>query len=231
VTVLLALLAGILTIAAPCTLPVLPILLGGSIGRASGLRPVFIAFGFVTSFAAAVLVFSAIAQVAGIDHDTLRTLAVILLVVFGLMMLFPRVPEVLAARFSGVIGTGRPALRIRNDNLGGFVLGTTLGLVWTPCAGPILASILTVIAMSADFGWGALLLLIYAIGAAVPMMAIAYGGQIVTTKLRRIARFSGRLQQGFGAVIIAFAVAVHFHYDTLITASLSSFYPGGRLGL
>ncbi len=87
---LFALLAGILTVAAPCTLPVLPILLGGSIGRASGLRPVFIALGFVISFAAAVLVFSAITQVAGIDQETLRTLAVILLIVFGLYVGIPR---------------------------------------------------------------------------------------------------------------------------------------------
>lgn len=230
-TVLFALLAGMLTVAAPCTLPVLPILLGGSIGQDSRSRPVFIALGFVVSFAAAVLVFSAITQVAGIDHDNLRTLAVVLLVVFGLALLFPRVPAMLAAPLDGVTGLGAPTRRFGNDNLGGFALGTTLGLVWTPCAGPILASILTVIATSAEFGTGALLLIVYAVGAAVPMLAIAYGGQVVTTKVRCIARVSGRLQQGFGALIVAFAIAMHLHYDTFITAALSTFYPGGRLGL
>lgn len=230
-TIVFALLAGILTIAAPCTLPVLPILLGGSIGQTSGLRPVFIALGFVVSFAATVLVFSAVTQVAGIDPDALRTVAVILLIVFGLLMLFPQRLEAVSMRCSSLVGSSRPRFRTWNGNLGGFALGTTLGLVWTPCAGPILASILTVIATSAEFRQGALLLLAYAIGAALPMLAIAYGGQVVTTKARSIARISGRLQQGFGLVIIFFAVAMYFQYDTLMTAWLSDLYPNGRIGL
>jgi cytochrome c-type biogenesis protein len=232
VAVLFALLAGILTIAAPCTLPVLPILLGGSVGQTSRWRPVFIALGFTTSFAAVVLVFSAVTQVAGIDQDTLRTLAVMLLVVFGFLMLSPRSLEALAARCGSlVVRLSGPQPWKWSGNVGGFVLGTTLGLVWTPCAGPILASILTVIATSAEFSRGALLLLVYAIGAGVPMLAIAYGGQVVTTKVRRIACFSGQLQQGFGVVIILLAIAMYSQHDTLITAWLSGFYPTGRVGL
>ena len=88
------------------------------------------------------------------------------------------------------------------------MLGTTLGLVWTPCAGPVLGSILTLVATSKDTAWASLLLVVYAIGAALPMLAIAYGGQAVTTRVRSIARISPRLQQGFGVVVIAFAVAV-----------------------
>ena len=230
-SVLFALLAGILTIAAPCTLPVLPVLLGGSVGQTGGLRPIFIALGFVASFTGAVLVFSALTQVAGIDQDTLRTGAILLLIAFGLLMLFPRLLEALAARCGSLVGPSTPKPRAWSGNAGGFVLGTTLGLVWTPCAGPILASILTVIATSADFGQSALLLFIYAAGAAVPMLAIAYGGQAATTKVQGIARVSGRLQQGFGAVIVLFATAMHFQYDTLITAWLAGLYPNGRLGL
>ena len=103
-----------------------------------------------------------------------------------------------------------------------------LGLVWTPCAGPVLASILTMIATAPHIGWAALLLIVYAVGAAVPMLAIAYGGQFVTTRVRSIARVSRRLQQGFGAVIIVFAAAMYLQYDTLITAG---FYPNGQFGL
>jgi cytochrome c biogenesis protein CcdA len=88
-TVILALLAGILTIAAPCTLPVLPILLGASVGRTSKLRPVFIALGFVMSFAAVAIAISAITQALGLDQDALRTMAVALLFLFGLLMLWP----------------------------------------------------------------------------------------------------------------------------------------------
>ncbi|WP_245475859.1 cytochrome c biogenesis protein CcdA [Bradyrhizobium sp. Leo170] len=115
--------------------------------------------------------------------------------------------------------------------IGGFVLGTTLGLVWTPCAGPVLGSILTLVATSKDTGWASLQLVVYATGAAIPMLAIAYGGQAVTTRVRSIARIAPRLQQGFGVVIIAFAALSYFQYDTLIVAWLTSFYPNGQIGL
>jgi cytochrome c biogenesis protein CcdA len=120
---------------------------------------------------------------------------------------------------------------VRQGNIGGFILGTTLGLVWTPCAGPVLGSILTIVATSSDTAWASLLLVVYAIGAAIPMLAIAYGGQAVTTRVRSIARISPRLQQGFGVVVIAFAVASYFQYDTLIVAWLTRFYPSGQIGL
>ena len=103
--------------------------------------------------------------------------------------------------------------------------------MWTPCAGPVLGSILTIIATSQHLRWEALLLVAYAIGAAVPMLAIAYGGQFVRTRVRGVARVSHRLQQGFGLLIIAFALAMYFQYDTSITVWASRFYPNGQLGL
>jgi cytochrome c-type biogenesis protein len=231
-TVLFALLAGILTIAAPCSLPVLPILLGASIGQTSRARPALIALGFVISFAAVAVAFSVVPELFGIGPDNLRMIAVILLVVFGLLMLWPRPFESLSARF-GILASrsDRTAARSYSGNIGGFVLGTTLGLIWTPCAGPVLGSILTVIVTSAHIERGALLLLVYAIGAAIPMLAIAYGGQAVTTRVRGVVRIAHRLQQGFGVLVVAFAVAMYFQYDTLITGWLSDFYPNGQVGL
>ena len=76
-----------------------------------------------------------------------------------------------------------------------------------------------------------MLLVVYAIGAAVPMLAIAYSGQFVTTRVRGVARFSHRLQQGFGVLVVVFAVAMYFQYDTFITVWLSEFYPNGHFGL
>jgi cytochrome c biogenesis protein CcdA len=228
----LALLAGVVTIAAPCTLPMLPILLGASVGQTGKVRPAMIAAGFVMSFSATALALSAITRIFDFDPNSLRTAATVLLLGFGLLMIWPKPFEWLSVRLNGLIGSG-PAggVASHQGNLGGFVLGTTLGLVWTPCAGPVLGSILTVVATSSDTAWASVLLVVYAIGAAIPMLAIAYGGQAVTTRVRSIAAISPKLQQGFGAIVIAFAVASYFQYDTLIVAWLTGFYPNGQLGL
>ncbi len=230
--VALALIAGMLTIAAPCTLPVLPALLGASIGRSDKARPVFIVVGFVASFAAAAVLFSVFTQVAGVDQTALRTTAAVLLATFGALMLWPRPFERVWVHLGARLVPGERALiRFAHGNSGAFVLGTTLGLVWTPCAGPVLASILTLIATANSLISGAVLLSVYAVGAAVPLLAIAWCGQSVTIRVRVFARYSHRLQQGFGAAMIAFAVATYFDYDALITAWLSRFYPGGQIGI
>ena len=228
----LALLAGVVTVAAPCTLPVLPILLGASVGQVSKARPAMIALGFVMSFSMVALALSAITRVFDFDPNVLRTVAAILLLGFGLLMIWPAPFEWLSIRIGGLAGRGSAGTMSPSHSvIGGFVLGTTLGLVWTPCAGPVLGSILTIVATSKDTAWASFLLVIYAIGAALPMLAIAYGGQAVTTRIRSIARLAPRLQQGFGVVVIAFAIASYFQYDTLIVAWLTGFYPNGQIGL
>jgi cytochrome c biogenesis protein CcdA len=226
--VILALLAGVITVAAPCTLPMLPILLGASVGQTSKARPVMIAAGFVLSFSLVALALSAITRVFDFDPNVLRSAAAILLAGFGLLMIWPAPFERLAGRLGGLAGGNFASDK---SVLGGFVLGTTLGLVWTPCAGPVLGSILTVIATSKDTAWASALLVTYAIGAAIPMLAIAYGGQAVTTRVRGLARVAPRLQQGFGIVVIGFAALSYFQYDTLIVAWLTHFYPNGQIGL
>ena len=228
----LALLAGVVTVAAPCTLPMLPILLGVSIGQTSKVRPAMIALGFVMSFSMVALLLSAITRAFDFDPNVLRTGAAILLLGFGLLMIWPAPFEWLTIRIAGLTAGNSPGNATPSQSLiGGFVLGTTLGLVWTPCAGPVLGSILTLVATSKDTGWASLQLVVYATGAAIPMLAIAYGGQAVTTRIRSIARIAPRLQQGFGVVIIAFAALSYFQYDTLIVAWLTSFYPNGQIGL
>ena len=224
----LALLAGVVTVAAPCTLPMLPILLGASVGQTGKARPAMIALGFVMSFSMVALLLGAITRAFDFDPNDLRTGAAVLLAGFGLLMIWPAPFERLAARIGGF---GGGAASSRQGLIGGFVLGTTLGLVWTPCAGPVLGSILTVVATSKDTAWASLLLVVYAIGAALPMLAIAYGGQAVTTRVRSIARIAPKLQQGFGIVVIGFAALSYFQYDTLIVSWLTGFYPNGQIGL
>jgi cytochrome c-type biogenesis protein len=230
--VFLALMAGVLTIAAPCVLPMLPILFGASVGQTSRARPIFITLGFVLTFAIFALVFGVFSDLLGLSADALRDAAIILLLLFGVLMIWPRPFELLSARLNPLLDRfGGAGSRAGSGNAGGFVLGMTLGVVWTPCAGPVLGSILTLIATSQHLPHAALLLVVYAIGAGIPMLGIAYGGQYATTRIRRFARYTHRMQQGFGVVVILIAVAIYYQYDTLITVWLSQFYPGGQVGL
>jgi len=86
--VALAFFAGILTVAAPCSLPIMPALIGVSLGQRDKARPAFITMGLVVSFTAAAVFFSVTTQIAGIDQTALRTAAAILLAAFGALMLF-----------------------------------------------------------------------------------------------------------------------------------------------
>ncbi|MBI5131434.1 MAG: sulfite exporter TauE/SafE family protein [Rhodopseudomonas palustris] len=227
----LAFLAGVATIAAPCTLPMLPVLLGASLGHPGRLRPTFITLGFVLSFSAVALSLGWLARIGDFDPGVLRSFAAILLMVFGLLMIWPTPFELWWSRTgvsallpAGAVG-GHPGAA------GGFALGAALGLVWTPCAGPVLGSILTLVATSKDTAWAGTLLVSYALGAGVPMLAVSYGGQQMVSRIRSVSRISPRLQQAFGVLVIAVAVATYFQYDTLIVAWLTTFYPTGQIGL
>lgn len=229
----LAFAAGLLTVAAPCVLPVLPIVLGGSLAPpARRARPAFIAAGFVAAFAIVTVLFSLVSSVLGLSADALRKGAIFALLLFGALMLWRRPFDALMARSGGVLrrvgagGTGKAG-----GNAGGFVLGLTLGVVWTPCAGPVLGAILTLLATAPDPRQAAWLLACYALGAGVPMLAVAYGGQWAAERVRLVARFLPALQRLFGALVIAVALAMLFQYDILFTTWASRWLPSFSQGL
>ena len=130
-TIIIATLAGAVTVAAPCTLPVLPILLGASVAQTSNVRPLFIALGFVTSFSVVAISFGTITQILGVDQNTLRAIAIPILLVFGLLMLWPTPFEWLVAHGRGLVDRSKITRQTPGGNVSGFLLGTTLGLVWT----------------------------------------------------------------------------------------------------
>lgn len=230
--IILALMAGILTIAAPCILLPLPIVLGGSVGQNSKTRPLFITLGFVVSFASVALLVNFLVQSLDFDPNALRTGAVILLIIFAIFMIWPTPFEKLMAHLSGLLGMASQSSQTAgNGNWGGLILGMIIGVIWAPCAGPILGAILTLVALQNDFGQASLLLVAYAIGAGLPMLAIAYGGQVLTTRVKGIAKYSARLQQIFGVILILLAGAIYFQYDTIIQTNLVKNFPTLGTGL
>src|SRR5438067_237459 len=172
-----AFVAGVITAVSPCVLPVLPIVLAG--GATGGTRrPFAIIAGLVVSFTTFTLAAAALLDALGLPQDLLRNVAIALLFVLAATLLVPQLGVLLERPFAFLT-------RRRGGELGGgFLLGVSLGLVFVPCAGPVLAAI-AVVAASNHVGWRALLLTVaYAVGAAIPMLLIALGGRGIAARLR-----------------------------------------------
>jgi cytochrome c biogenesis protein CcdA len=234
----LALLAGLLTIASPCILPVMPILLGTSVERPSRTRPLFIVAGFILTFASFAMLLGVVSSSVHVAQQALRNTGLALLALSGLLRLLPgaydRLMTQLVTRLDTPLQRLSAAFAPRAahgdgaGSTGGFVLGMSLGAVWTPCAGPVLASILVLVVKAQDPGWSALLLALYSIGAAVPMLAIIYGGNYVTQRVRVVGRHAPLLQRAFGLLVVLSAVAMYLQYDVLFYARISAFFPALR---
>ncbi len=206
-------LAGVITAVSPCVLPVLPIVLAGG-AAGSGRRPFAIVAGLVASFTVFTLTASALLSALGLPQDLLRDIAIALLFVVAATMLVPRVGmwiETPLARLS----------RRRGGDLGGgFLLGVSLGLVFVPCAGPVLA---TVSVLSAQHKIGldlVLLTIFYAAGAGVVLLLVAAFGQRVARPLRETRRW---WRPALGVVMAASALAIVFNVDQTLQTHLGSY--------
>jgi len=200
--------AGVVTALSPCVLPVLPIVLAGS---ATGRRPLAIIAGIIFSFTVFTLFAAWLLDLLGLPQDLLRNLAIALLLVVALTLLVPQIGELIARPLQALTRRGS------GDLGGGFFLGTSLGLVFVPCAGPVLAAV-TVIAAKREVGLdGFLLTIAYAIGAALPMLAIALAGQRAAKAFRArvetVRRTAGVL---VGAAAVAIALGADQELQTVI---------------
>jgi cytochrome c biogenesis protein CcdA/thiol-disulfide isomerase/thioredoxin len=202
--------AGLITAVSPCVLPVLPILLAG--GASGGRRkPFAIVGGLVVSFSVFTLFAVWVLGELGLPKDLLRNLAIALLFVIAASLIVPQIGVLIERPFQ------RLARAPTGDLGGGFLLGLSLGLVFVPCAGPVLAAI-TVQAATLNFGWRTVLLTIaYALGAAVPMLVVAAGGQ------RFLRPRAQKLRAALGVVVALATLAIVFDVDRRLQTWLSDY--------
>jgi cytochrome c biogenesis protein CcdA/thiol-disulfide isomerase/thioredoxin len=190
--------AGVITACTPCILPVLPVVLVGGAG-ATKRRPYAIAAGLVTTFTAFLLAGAWLWGLIGISAKHQIQIGAALLLLLALTLVVPKVGELVQRPF--LFATRRRA----GDPGGGFFLGASLGLVFVPCGGPVLAALTANVATDRVGGWIVAIAIAYAAGAALPLLAIARGSRGLAARFRehaRTIRIAGGVLMAAAAVVI-----------------------------
>lgn len=228
----LVVVAGVATILSPCILPVLPIVLATGAGGDRSI-PAWTIAGFVATFAAGGILIGALASSSGELQGYVRTASIVVLMFAGLACFWPQPFERGLAWLRQHASRLLPRLRLPHidGRPGALLVGASLGLAWTPCAGPVLASVLAVAATTQAPGKASALLALYAFGAGVPMLLIAYGGRWMQARLPFLQRHSTALRQGFGALAVVVAVLQLLQYDVFVSAWATQWLPSLSQGL
>ena len=221
-----AFISGLFTILAPCIWPLLPIVLADVTQSNSKRRPLGITAGVAISFAFFTLAISALESSIGFSPNVLRKMAVVVLLVIGISMVVPALSRRMEASISSISGKfGGIGKNQRSDFSGGFVTGLALGVVWTPCSGPILASVATLAATNKVSLQVVVVTLFYVAGVSIPLFGFAVGGQKLLAKSRRLSKHTGRIQIASGVIMIITAVGIYTNYDKTIEAKLLNAIP------
>ncbi|HEX6455769.1 MAG TPA: cytochrome c biogenesis protein DipZ [Solirubrobacterales bacterium] len=229
--ILFGFVAGALTAVSPCVLPVLPVAL--SAGATGGRRrPLGIVAGLTVSFTFAVVALVYVISALHLPNELLRDIAIGVLIVFGLVLMAPPLSSRLEGWLSGLTSRGGSSRATGDGFWSGVLLGSSLGILYVPCAGPILGGVIVVTA-SQSFNAGRLAVAFaYGLGSAAVLYLLMLGGRRI---VRPLARRGQLLQVATGTVMVLVALAMLGEYDLRfqrqVTAGLPSFLvnPAERL--
>lgn len=224
-----AFLAGVVTVLSPCILPLLPLILSSADGQGKQ-KPLGVVVGFVASFTFFTLFLSTFVRWLGIPAESFRAVAVVLLMVMALSLLLPAVQarlEMLFSRFANLL----PATGQRQGFGGGLLIGLSLGLLWTPCVGPILAAVISLALTGSVTVTAAVITFAYALGTAVPMFLIMLAGSTALQRVPWLVRRSSQIQRAFGLLMILTAVAIALQWDRQFQLYIVENFPGYITGL
>lgn len=229
----LAWVAGSLTTLNPCVFPLLPLVLGGAV-QENRLAPVAMGAGMVGAFALLGLVVGVAGDALGLNPDHIRIVGALLLIGFGLVMLVPQLNERFTHLMSPMATRANVATsRFQAGSLGGaFAIGGLLGMVWSPCSGPMLASALTIVASEGGALRGTVVLGVFGLGAASVLVAAAYASRAGFGRVRGwVLKHMDRVKRSFGVLVLLLGVAILLGGDKWLEAQLIHLMPQGWIDL
>lgn len=219
--------AGALSTLSPCVLPILPIVLFGVVER-HAWGPVALAAGLSLSFASMGIVVASLGFSLGVDPSILRLVVAALMAGTGIVLLVPSLQGKLAAAATPVANGGQVLLqRLQPTGLTGqFILGALLGVIWSPCSGPTLGAAIGLAAQGDNFARAAAIMISFALGAATPVLLLAYGSrQAILVRRDRLARVSRAGKPLMGAAFLGIGAFVLTGLDKVVEASLTRAMP------
>jgi len=225
-SILLAFLAGILTVITPCVIPVLPAILSGSIG--GKIRPIAIVIGMSITFTAMGALISAIGSLFASVAEYLRWFSIFFILGMGAVLFDDDLNQYylkITSPLSNIqLFSNNPNTK-EEGLFGALTLGMSLGIVWIPCVGPILGSILAYVAVHGNFMYGSLLLFVYSIGVGIPMLIIAYSGKSVSKKIKWFSIHGTLIKKISGIALILVGLMILFEIDKYLQTVLLPYFP------
>lgn len=202
VNIFLVFTAGLASVLSPCVLPVMPIVITGNSDEHK-LRPILLVSGLSLTFILMGVLSSIFGSVIGPKMLYIEKIAGILIAIFGMLLLFN------VNLFKHLSFLSQFAQKSKG-RFGGFFLGFTLGIIWIPCIGPMLSSVLAMVAAKGQIASGIFLLMIYSIGFSIPMLIAGYASQFFRKRLRSIGKFPQLVNIVSGLILLALGLFITF---------------------
>lgn len=229
----LGLAAGGLTTLSPCVFPLLPLVVGGSLqGHRAG--PLAMGLGMTLSFALIGLVLGLAGPALGIDGDSIRHAGGWLLLALGVVMLVPALGDRFSHWMTPLASSAdKLSSRLNAGSLAGALgLGALLGLVWSPCSGPLLAATLTLVASEGGALRGTLILGAFGLGAATPLTLAAYASRAGFGRARQLVLTNAQaMKRAFGLLLVALGAAILAGWDKRLEALIVNRLPDAWVNL
>ncbi len=229
----LSFIAGVLSILSPCVLPLVPIIVGTALNT-HRFGPYALALGLAISFTAIGVFLATLGDVLGIDQELFRSIAAWLLLMFGVVLLSTRLQAGFANMTSGLSGSGQQLLdKLSTDSLlGQFGLGLILGIIWSPCVGPILGATVTLASQGQQLGQVVIVMAIFGIGAGLPLILLGTLSRQVMMNVRGKLFAAGKFgKQALGGIMLLIGFMILTGFDKQVEAFLVGISPDWLVSL